>query len=469
VLGLLNNAPYVIMLAAAKSISEGGTAVVYVANVVPGLAVKLTAPYWFDRVGASSRLAVAAAAMAVAFAVTAHYVGGDRSGGPPPPEAEGAHPEQARPVQRLVGELAGVALISFQCGLGEASLLALAGTWDGGGGGGDERSKEKITQLAEDTEPQINKKGTCLTGFSSGTGLAGPVGYLWKVAFTEWCGLTVSETLGMAILLAFAYAAGCYLLLKRRICEQDVNHAVDVSDMGNAPSWSEEGQELVQVRTKEGEQESFQNEEEGLRIERDRAAGPVQFSELSMKQRFHFVLGLWPYTIPLFLVYAAEYACQAGAWTAIGFPVDSVEARSQFYEQSNWLYQAGVFLSRSSGTLFTVNQFSLWLMPALQVINLLCFSLAASHKPGFSFLYQRPIFLFGSLYTGLLGGAVYVHGYKRILQDISPADYTEFALASTSVAEGLGVLVADVMGLFLQSCLYASNGLTGALVECPFG
>ena len=33
--------------------------------------------------------------------------------------------------------------------------------------------------------------------------------------------------------------------------------------------------------------------------------------------------------------------------------------------------------------------------------------------------------------------------------------------------ESLGVLVADVTGLFLQSCLYQVHLLDGAVVQCP--
>lgn len=35
-------------------------------------------------------------------------------------------------------------------------------------------------------------------------------------------------------------------------------------------------------------------------------------------------------------------------WTAIGFPVTDPEARTRFYDYSNWCYQVGVFFSRSS-------------------------------------------------------------------------------------------------------------------------
>ena len=35
-IGVYNNAPYVIMLASAKDVSEGGVALVYIANILPG-------------------------------------------------------------------------------------------------------------------------------------------------------------------------------------------------------------------------------------------------------------------------------------------------------------------------------------------------------------------------------------------------------------------------------------------------
>lgn len=38
-IGVWNNAPYVIMLASAKDVAEGGVALVYIANIVPGTCV----------------------------------------------------------------------------------------------------------------------------------------------------------------------------------------------------------------------------------------------------------------------------------------------------------------------------------------------------------------------------------------------------------------------------------------------
>jgi battenin len=132
-LGLLNNTPYVLMLAVAKYMNEGGTAVVYIVNTVPGLLVKLTGPYWFDYFSTRTRLRFCSISLTVACLLTSWA---------------SAHSHYA-------GQLLGVALVSLQIGLGEASLLALAGKLD-------------------NSSPDLG----CLKAFAAGTGLAGPFGYL---------------------------------------------------------------------------------------------------------------------------------------------------------------------------------------------------------------------------------------------------------------------------------------------------
>jgi hypothetical protein len=64
-------------------------------------------------------------------------------------------------------------------------------------------------------------------------------------------------------------------------------------------------------------------------------------SAMTFQQRLKVTCDLWPYMVPLFVVYFAEYAMQSGTWTAIGFPVTSADARHKFYLYSNWVYQAG--------------------------------------------------------------------------------------------------------------------------------
>lgn len=46
ILGLLNNFLWVTMNAGANSINQAGVGMVYLANVLPSLSVKLTGPYW---------------------------------------------------------------------------------------------------------------------------------------------------------------------------------------------------------------------------------------------------------------------------------------------------------------------------------------------------------------------------------------------------------------------------------------
>ena len=55
-------------------------------------------------------------------------------------------------------------------------------------------------------------------------------------------------------------------------------------------------------------------------------------------------------------------------------------ARTEFYSYANWTYQAGVFLSRSSGVLFQASRMQLWAMPACQAALLLFFVLDSVYQ-----------------------------------------------------------------------------------------
>ncbi|GAX13586.1 battenin [Fistulifera solaris] len=444
-LGLLNNTSYVIMLAAAKSLSEGGTGLVYIANILPGISVKLSAPYWFDRVTYQSRVSIAAACMAMAFFITGYS------------ERRLQYPHNSDSLTYL--PFVGVALVSLQCGLGEATLLAAAG---------------KCDSLCINSQ---GAKGRCLTAWSSGTGAAGLTGYLWTVAGTHWLDFGVAWTILAALILAVMYGLIYITVLgdiddEKRLTSYALSQDIELTnDLLEA--------DAIERSSACSERESIQTSQtslitRGISIEEMRATDnlsdsrqPIETNEFETIRPFHFILSLWPYTVPLFLVYAAEYACQAGVWTAMGFPIEDATKRNQFYQTSNWLYQAGVFVSRSSGTFLTLSPTTLWVLPFLQVLNLLFFSVTALQSPQTSWLYSQPLLYITSIWTGILGGAVYVHGYKRILVDFQGTFLTEMALATTSVAEGIGILMADILGLFLQGCLYQVHHLDNALVHCP--
>jgi len=518
-IGLLNNLSYVIMLASAKSISEGGTAIVYIANILPALLIKLSAPYWFDKVTQHTRVFVSAVTMAIAYVVTA-------VASSPPVSSPADH--------RLQLQLIGVALVSLQCGLGEASLLAAAGAWDlklqelsQGEHNYNSDEDHGESNIGTGSNVTINEegdgiynnnnnnksektKGHCITAFSSGTGLAGPVGYFYVIALHQWLHWSLQSLAWLsAFLLAGSYALTYrqLLLLHRQHMQQQQTYQRLPDSDNETNTYDTMSSSLSSLQENNGATgplavappvtPTLETDDMGETVAiTDTNISGKSIVDLNFLQRFKLVLRLWPYIIPLFTVYAAEYACQAGAWTAIGFPVQDTTSRSQFYTISNWLYQAGVFVSRSSGTLFPVVSLPmLWFLPGLQVLNLGVFTkIAATTVPevagGVGYLfYRKSVLYLLSFYTGLLGGAVYVHGYKKIVADCQQrkeqqqrrgtvntvgdvvtvdSAYTEFCLATVSVAESLGILVADVSALFLQACLYAVHGMSDkSSVSCP--
>ena len=70
-LGLLNNSSYVVMLASAKHIEAGGVGLVYLAAVLPGLVLKLSAAFWFHRTPYAVRAVMVAVCMLAAYSLVA--------------------------------------------------------------------------------------------------------------------------------------------------------------------------------------------------------------------------------------------------------------------------------------------------------------------------------------------------------------------------------------------------------------
>ena len=95
------------MAAGAKEIFDGGVGIIYIADILPGVLVKGSAAFWFDRVPYSNRLFVASLLMAACFFLVASS-------------------------NTMSVQLLGVGCASLQSSLGEASLLAFASRIGGG-------------------------------------------------------------------------------------------------------------------------------------------------------------------------------------------------------------------------------------------------------------------------------------------------------------------------------------------------
>ncbi|KAA6416471.1 MAG: golgi integral membrane protein [Trebouxia sp. A1-2] len=462
-LGLLNNSVYVIMIAGANDISSGAVGLVYFCAVFPALLVKLSAPYWFHLISYDVRMTVVAVMMTGSYLTVAY----------------GRH---------MSWQLLGVTFAAFQGGLGEASTLALCSLYD---------SRRALT---------LWSSGTGFAGVAGYTWVA--VLHLW-LGFTFRTTLLLANVTSVAWLFIYHKVlpppnleaiSQLHTLTSRSESTSDLPQgttasaadrlAADASLLGleaeskgrlsrrqkdaadslasrretagshNSPAWQPNGANGMTRRASwldldhaaSSEQPSnaalLGDEERGrMSTDGDAATSSRQQrpEDMAWGERLVQTVKLWPYLVPLVAVYFAEYAMQTGTWTAIGFPVTDPAARHRFYAASNWCYQLGVFVSRSSGLAYQATVPVLWLMPALQLLLLLFFmSVAVSH-----WIYNW-VLLAPCLMTGLLGGAVYVNAFTLISRHVDPL-MREFSLAAASLGDSLGIAFADVAGVLIQN------------------
>lgn len=152
--------------------------------------------------------------------------------------------------------------------------------------------------------------------------------------------------------------------------------------------------------------------------------------------------------LPLLLVYIAEYTINLGVAPTLLFPLTRMPfaAYRDAYPMYNTLYQAGVFISRSSTPFIRVPY--LYPCSLLQVLNLF---LLVSHA-----LYDwiPNIWLIFAIifWEGLLGGAVYVNTFTEITETFE-GEAREFALGTVTVGDSGGICIAGFIGLWLEGAL----------------
>ena len=245
------------MNAGAKEISPGAVGLVYVANVAPSLITKASLPYWADRVGYRARVHACAVLMVMAFLL----VGFGRS---------------------LGVQLLGVACCAAQSGLGEASMLGMT-------------SRYHTTST--------------LTAWSSGTGFAGVFGYAWVTILHSMLEIPLPTVVLAANILVVAWLATFHLHLSppRYPAPADVDVAA-ASGYNDEHEGDDDGDEDANAEADAGDGGS-----DGVACvtAAGTAAGPaVNADQGEARERFKFILSLWPYVVPLIVVYFAEYAIQ---------------------------------------------------------------------------------------------------------------------------------------------------------------
>lgn len=176
---------------------------------------------------------------------------------------------------------------------------------------------------------------------------------------------------------------------------------------------------------------------------------PSYRTESTFKNNFRRArLLFFPYMLPLFLVYVAEYTINQGVTPTLLFPLPSTpfSAYRSFYPFYALLYQLGVFVARSSTPFIRLH----YLYPPtfLQILNLL---LLLSHSLYFWIPSVYLVFLV-IFWEGLLGGAVYVNTFAEIMENV-PEGEREFSLGATSVSDSAGICVAGFIGMGLEPWL----------------
>ncbi|KAK2627594.1 hypothetical protein QTJ16_003560 [Diplocarpon rosae] len=404
--GLINNVSYVIILSAAldlvgPSVPKG---VVLLADVLPSFLTKLIAPYFIHAVPYSLRIimmcGVSAAGMFLIALTPSVLTGGS-----------------------IGVKLFGVGMASFSSGAGELSLLGLTHYYG----------------------------PFSLAAWGSGTGGAGLVGAGLYVLLTNTMGLSVRNSLLACAFLPFIMPLAFFLILPqaplRRTSSKDytpIPHiSIDDEDATSLPTASAADALLSPSLPTVSEAYTTHS----------RSDSPPTNTSSSITQNLSRTSRLFfPYMLPLLLVYIAEYTINQGVSPTLLFPLPSTPFTSyrSFYPLYAFLYQLGVFISRSSTPFFRLH--NLYLPSLLQVLNL---ALLILHSVYF-FLPSVYIIFLVVFWEGLLGGAVYVNTFAEIMDNV-PIREREFSLGATSVSDSAGICIASLIGMVIEGRLCGIN------------
>ncbi|KAI0484050.1 BTN1 protein [Xylariaceae sp. FL0804] len=393
--GLMNNVLYVLILSAAQDLvgSDVPKGLVLLADILPSFCTKLVAPYFIHYVPYWVRVIVFAACSASSMLIVA-----------------------LTPHDQSVGiKLVGVTFASFASGAGELSFLGLTHFYG---------------QLS-------------LAAWGSGTGAAGLAGAGLYVVLTDWIGLSVKDSLLAAACLPVLMLLAFFVILPRGPLRdsqrtkqyQPVPEALDdapddIEDTDADSALLASGPKAASSELSGGNQDIWARVRENL---------------LRVKSLF------FPYMLPLLLVYVAEYVINQGVSPTLLFPLKSspFSEYRDFYPMYGFIYQVGVFISRTSVAFLRIRH--LYLPSFLQVGNLVLLTLHAL----LNFIPSVYIIFVIIFWEGLLGGAVYVNTFADIMENV-PVTEREFSLGATSVSDSAGICIAGFvsMAVEVQLCNY---------------
>lgn len=392
--GLINNVLYVIILSAAQDLvgSDVPKGVVLLADVLPSFFTKLIAPYFIHKVPYWVRIILFATGSSLGMLLIA-----------------------LTPSDKSVGfKMAGVVFASLTSGGGELSFLGLTHYYG----------------------------HMSLAAWGSGTGAAGLVGAGLYAVFTTWLGFSVKNSLLSSAFLPVIMLVSFFIILPRG----PLREASGAKEYQAVPESELERDDMEDIPTG--------NAATSLLVP-ETAVMATAFSSPNDSTLTTFDLHLrrarslfLPYMLPLLLVYVAEYTINQGVSPTLLFPLDSSpfsEYRA-FYPMYGFLYQLGVFISRSSIAIMRIRH--LYLPSFLQIGNLVLLTLHAL----FFFIPSVYLVFIVIFWEGLLGGAVYVNTFAEIMENV-PSSEREFSLGATSVSDSAGICIAGFVGMSIEPWL----------------
>ncbi|ROT38128.1 BTN1 protein [Sodiomyces alkalinus F11] len=394
-LGLINNVLYVIILSAAQDLvgSSVPKGVVLLADVMPAFVTKLVAPYFIHRVPYSIRVLVMIALSTSGMLLLA----------------------LTPPSQSVAVKMVGVVLASLSSGGGELSFLGLTHYYG----------------------------PLSLAGWGGGTGAAGLVGAGLYVVMTDWWGFSVRDGLLFSACLPAVMLVSFFVVLPRGPLRQSTKlteytavpeRDLDDQDVDDLPQSAASAALLAPGPSSTAVAYSAHREQPAVPRNTSIRANLRRAGKLFI-----------PYMLPLLLVYIAEYTINQGVTPTLLFPLDGTPFKEfrEFYPMYGFLYQLGVFISRSSIPWVRIH--NLYLPSLLQVGNLVLLALHAM----FDFIPSVYIVFILIFWEGLLGGAVYVNTFAEILDEV-PAEDREFSLSATSVSDSGGICIAGFLSIFME-------------------
>lgn len=382
----------IILSAAQDLVGTLPKGVVLLADVVPSFLTKLVAPYFIHRIPYRLRILVFVALSSAGMLLIA----------------------LTPPSQSVAVKLAGVVLASLSSGGGELSFLGLTHYYG----------------------------HMSLAAWGSGTGGAGLIGAGLYVMLTDWIGFSVKTSLLASAFLPGIMLLSFFIVLPRgplrgagakeytAVPEEDL---LEEEDIGDVPPSNASSSLLASGAGDAATAYSVHSTGSGQKTASVSA-------NLRRARKLFF-----PYMLPLLLVYVAEYTINQGVSPTLLFPLASSpfsEFRS-FYPFYGFLYQLGVFVSRSSTPFLRIRR--LYVPSFLQVGNLVLLTLHAT----LDFIPSVYVVFAVVFWEGLLGGAVYVNTFAEIMENV-PREDREFSLGATSVSDSGGICVAGLLGMAVE-------------------